>query len=275
MSDSKKPPVFSNAVSHWWASKKKNKEGIGAAQAGTRGANLAGNTMDGFRDTIIEKLLEAGVARADIFSGGQVAAIPANLPSYFRASKNWDVIVCKNSLFKKLDGDIPASAPEPRLVAAIEFKSQEGSIGNNQNNRLEESIGNASDFWASYENKNFVSLQPRPWLGYLFVGRYDEDDVKKSVEIRQPHFVTDPGFTNSDPQDRTTKVRYKGPSYAERYRIFLERMIGKKLYDGAGFIVTNEVIKDKVPNHLCPFNDLSGDRFLDLLVRHVKAYYFD
>lgn len=265
-------PVFTEAVRHWWASKKKNKDGIGTAQHGTRGSNLAGDTMDGFRDTIIEKLVEAGVDRTDIFSGGQMTAIPANLPSYFRASKNWDVIVCKNSLYKTLRGAVPAAA-EPQLILAVEFKSQEGSIGNNQNNRIEESIGNATDFWASYENKNFVTLQPRPWLGYLFVGKYDDEDVDKGVEIKQPHFQTDPAFDATDPSERLTKVKYKGPSYAHRYRIFLERMIAKKFYDGACFIVSSDAIRDKSPNHLCMFPELSGDRFIDLLIRHVKAYY--
>ncbi len=231
--------------------------------------------MDGFRDTIIAALVAAGVNRNDIFSGGHLSALPANLPSYFRASKNWDVIVCKNSHFKKLTGNVPPNSPQPQLIAAIEFKSQEGSIGNNQNNRIEESIGNAVDFWASYENMNFVTLQPRPWLGYLFVGRYEETDVDRGVEIKQPHFFTDPAFDGNDPTHRTATAKYKGPSYAQRYRIFLERMIAKKLYDGACFIVTNEGIWKSPTNHLCLFWELSGDRFLDLLVRHVKAYYPD
>jgi len=275
MSTNSHRDVFTDAVTHWWASKKKNSDGVGTTQAGTRGANLAGDTMDGFRDTIIAKLVTAGVDRKDIFSGGQITALPANLPSYFRASKNWDVIVCKNSLYKKLEGIIPTNAPPPQLIAAIEFKSQEGSIGNNQNNRIEESIGNAADFWASYENKNFVSLQPRPWLGYLFVGKYEDGDMDAGVAIKQPHFETDPAFDAADRTARLTKVKYKGPSYAQRYRVFLERMIAKKYYDGACFIVTNEGIKNGDPNHLCVFPDLSGDRFVDLLIRHVKAYYFD
>ncbi len=267
--------TFKAAIQHWWNSKTKNTGGIGKSQGGTRDANLAGDTMDGFRDALIHHIVEAGIDRGDIFSGGHFAKIPANLPSYFRISKNWDVLVCKNSLFKKLSGESSRSVEEePQLIAAIEFKSQEDSIGNNQNNRMEESIGNAADFWASYENKNFVRLQPRPWLGYLFVGKYEDASITKGVKIKQPHFLTDPAFVGSDPGARLNKVTYEGPSYAERYRIFLERMMAKKYYDGACFITTNDSIKASEENYRCLFPELSGARFLDGLMRHVKAYYF-
>lgn len=267
--------TFKAAIEHWWNSKRKNTGGVGKSQGGTRDSNLAGDTMDGFRDAIIDHLVRVGVDRADIFSGGHLAAIPANLPSYFRASKNWDVLVCKNSVFKRLSGDSANTQhEEPQLIAAIEFKSQEGSIGNNQNNRMEESIGNAADFWASYENKNFVHLQPRPWLGYLFVGKYDDDKIKNGVKIKQPHFLTDPAFAGNNQAARLNSVTYSGPSYAERYRIFFERMIAKKYYDGACFITTNEAIRASKENYHCLFAELSGARFLDGLLRHVKAYYF-
>lgn len=272
---SAQPLVFTNAVRYWWTSKQKNLTDTGASQAGTRGSNLRGDTMHGFRDELRDKLLSAGVSKEDIFAGGHFSETPANLPSYFRASKNWDVVVCKNSIYKRLGLDSSRVVPEPQLVAAIEFKSQEGSIGNNQNNRIEESIGNAADFWASYENRNFASLQPRPWLGYLFVGRYDDQDVDKGVEIKQPHFLTDPAFDAKNPNDRLTQPKYIGPSYAQRYRIFLERMIAKKSYDAACFIVTNESMKDKNVNHRCLFPELSGSKFVDMLERHIKAYYPD
>lgn len=272
--DEPRRALFHDAVSHWWNSKTKNTEGVSRSQGGTRDGNLRGDTMDGFRDTIQTALVSIGVSPDDIFAGGQLARLASNLPSYFRASKNWDLIVCKNSHFKHVRGGLMAPEGPPTLVAAIEFKSQEGSIGNNQNNRIEESIGNAADFWASYENQNFVNLLPRPWLGYLFVGRYAADDVLKGVEINQPHFPSDPIFDGSDPQSRLKNVRYAGPSYAERYRIFLERMMGKKQYDGAGFIVTNEVLRGLETNYECPFPMLSGEQFLDGLLRHVRAYYF-
>jgi hypothetical protein len=267
--------VFHSAIEHWWNSKRRNKTGKGKSQGGTRDTNLRGDTMDGFRDVIRAQLIEVGVDPADIFSSSQFSALPSNLPSYFRASKNWDIIVCKNSLFKTLNGNSASAERKPTLIAAIEFKSQEGSIGNNQNNRIEESIGSATDFWASYENGNFARLQPRPWLGYLFVGRYAEKELSGRVEIKQPHFYTDPVFEPENSEDRLSGVKYRGPSYATRYRIFLERMIAKKYYDGAAFIATNEAIFGLPHNYMCVFNELSGERFMDGLLRHVRAYYPD
>ena len=267
--------LFSEAVRHWWASKEANVQGVTAPQGGTRHSNLRGDTMDGFRDLIIGVLANLGVAREDIFSGGHFAPVPANLPSYFRASKNWDVIVCKNSRFKTMAEPLAHNASPPQLILAIEFKSQHGSIGNNQNNRIEESIGNATDFWASYENRNFIHLQPRPWLGYLFVGRYDDAEPSRGVKIMQPHFLSDEAFRTVGVDARSTPLAHTGPGYAERYRIFLERMIAKKYYDGACFIASNERIQHDEVNYVCPFSELSGSRFIDAMRRHVRAYYPD
>ena len=264
--------VFQSAVKHWWKSKQDNAAGVERAQGGTRDHNLRGDTMDGFRDVIIDKLEKIGVNSDDIYTGGQLAANASNLPSFFRATKNWDVVVCKNAHHKRLAN---RDLDDPKLIAVIEFKSQDKSIGNNQNNRIEESIGNAHDFWASYENKNFFRLTPRPWLGYLFVGRYEPGDENKAVEIRQPILPVDPAFGGLRPDARVLSTKFAGPSYAARYRIFLERMIAKKLYDGACFIVTHEDIAKKVPNYRVLFSQLSGEVFLDALARYVKAYYFD
>lgn len=262
--------VFQNAIQHWWTSKNVNAKGIASSQGGTRDHNLRGDTMDGFRDVIIECLLDEGVAAHDIYYGSQMSALPSSLPSFYRASKNWDVVVCKNAHHKRVDDP---SLDEPYLVATIEFKSQDKSIGNNQNNRIEESIGNAHDFWASYEHESFVRLTPRPWLGYLFVGRYAEGDENKPVEIKQPLFPTDAAFAGTDPTRRLNSIRYPGPSYAERYRVFLRRMLAQKLYDGACFLVTHEDIAQAIPNYRVLFQELSGENFLDGLRRHIRANY--
>jgi hypothetical protein len=53
-----------------------------------------------------------------------------------------------------------------RLLASMELKSQVGpSFGNNYNNRTEEAVGNAADFWTAYREGAYSKL-PRPWLGY-------------------------------------------------------------------------------------------------------------
>ncbi|MCK7473160.1 MAG: PaeR7I family type II restriction endonuclease [Rhodopseudomonas palustris] len=64
----------------------------------------------------------------------------------------------------------------PALLATVEVKSQVGSFGNNFNNRVEEAVGSATDFWKAYEYGRF---QPsgRPWLGYLFMLEEDSASV--------------------------------------------------------------------------------------------------
>ena len=61
------------------------------------------------------------------------------------------------------------------LVAAVEVKSQVGSFGNNFNNRVEEALGNATDFWTAY-GKGIFKPSQKPWLGYLFM--LEEDDTQ-------------------------------------------------------------------------------------------------
>jgi len=66
--------VFQSAVKHWWKSKQDNAAGVERAQGGTRDHNLRGDTMDGFRDVIIDKLEKIGGNSDDIYTGGQLAA---------------------------------------------------------------------------------------------------------------------------------------------------------------------------------------------------------
>jgi len=226
--------------------------------------------MDGFRDVLYGELIKLGVSPDDMFTGSQLNKLASNLPGFYRATKNWDLVVCKNAKIRNFD-----QAPsKPQLLAAIEFKSQKDSIGNNQNNRIEESIGNAVDFWDSYEQGTFGSLLPRPWLGYLFIGRYEEGQKNKSVKITHPLISVDPVFSTTK-ENWEESIKFNGCSYADRYRIFLDRMIGKKLYDGASFLITNETIANKTPNYQVLYPHLSGATFVKGLLNHLKAYYFD
>ena len=232
--------IFHSAVQHWWSSKSTAKSK--KSQGGTRDVNLHGKTMDGFATTIRDFLVGLGVNPAHIFAGGHLSTTPSILPSYFRPSKNWDLIVLANSRFHPAKGD----AVGPVLYAAVEFKSQDKSIGNNQNNRLEESIGNAHDFWVTYSQSGFERQQPRPWLGYLFIGKYQPDSDGKPVRIKQPHFFAMPPFRSAGSSEVET---FEGPSYAERYKIFMKQSVGARLYDAGAFIVTDESINRKKPNH--------------------------
>lgn len=256
--------IFQKAIRHWWASKKsatpKN------AQGGARDANLHGKTMDGFALAIRDFLIGLNVKSEHIFAGGHLSTSPSILPSYFRPSKNWDLIVLANSRFHSAKGD----EGEPVLYAATEFKSQDKSIGNNQNNRLEESLGNATDFWATYQHDGFLRQLPRPWLGYLFVGKYDPASDGKAVKIKQPHFEAMPPFRLTDSAQRES---YDGPSYAERYKIFMKQCVGSRLYDAAAFIVTDETIASKKVNHRVPLPEFGAANFLRSLKAQILAHY--
>ena len=256
--------LFQAAVRHWWASKKSSTPK--KTQGGTRDENLHGKTMDGFAVAIREFLLGLNVKSEHVFAGGHLATSPSILPSYFRASKNWDLIVVANSRFHAAKGD----SGEPVLYAAIEFKSQDKSIGKNQNNRLEESIGNATDFWTTYEHEGFLRHQPRPWLGYLFVGKYDPAADSTSVKIKQPHFEAMPPFRM---HGSGAKQTFDGPSYAERYQIFLKQSVGARLYDTGAFIVTDETVKNKTPNHRIPLPEFGSANFLRSLKGQILAHY--
>lgn len=256
--------IFRSAINHWWKSKSSAKSK--QTQGGARDANLHGKTMDGFAQTIRKFLVGLGVKPEHIFAGGHLSTTPSILPSYFRPSKNWDLIVLANSRFHPAKGD-PAG---PVLYAAVEFKSQDKSIGNNQNNRLEESIGNAHDFWVTYGHSGFERQQPRPWLGYLFVGNYRPESDGKPVAIKQPHFLAMPAFRMSG-SDEVEK--FEGPSYAERYKIFMKQSIGARLYDAGSFIVTDESIRGKNPNHRILLPEFGSANFLRSLKAQILAHY--
>jgi len=264
MSNPPENKLFSKAIKHWWASKKSVK--TKKTQGGTRDANLHGKTMDGFAETIRDFLICLNVSPEHIFSGGHLTKTPSILPSFFRPSKNWDLIVVGGSRFHHGKGE----KPEPVLYAALEFKSQDKSIGNNQNNRLEESLGNAIDFWKTYENSGFERQVPRPWLGYLFVGKYKSEADEKPVCIQQPHFLAMPPFRNKGSDD---SKKYPGPSYLERYKIFMKQSIGARLYDAGAFIVTDESIASKPINHRIPIAEFGSANFLRSLKGQILANY--
>ena len=264
MSTTLETDLFKKAIKHWWASKK----GIAPkkAQGGTRDENLNGKTMDGFADAIRDFLISLNVKPSHIYSGGHLSETPSILPSFFRPSKNWDIIVLANSRFYPAKGDQGG----PVLYAAVEFKSQDKSIGNNQNNRLEESLGNALDFWTTYEKDGFERQLPRPWLGYLFVGNYRPAADGKPVRIKQPHFLAMPPFRveGSDKQKA-----FPGPSYAERYKIFMKQSVGSRLYDAGAFIVTDETLSKRRINHRIPLPEFGSANFLRSLKAQILAHY--
>lgn len=139
------------AVQKYWDGRKRNKAKqieSGRIDAGSRG-EVTGGTQLGALETLVSDILrDAGLDRIDVRTRTAL-----ELPGYFRATKKWDLVVVSRS----------------RLVMAMEFKSQAGrSIGNNINNRAEEAVGSAKDFWTAFREGR-LGPPPAPFLGYFFL----------------------------------------------------------------------------------------------------------
>lgn len=130
---------FSSAVQYFWderASQAKDQNDRGVRDQGFRSEATGGKHMDGFFSLIRSLLVDIGVPEDDICTQKR----SLDLPGYFRAEKQWDLIVIKH---------YPDGKRE--LVAVLELKSQKGpSFGNNINNRTEEVLGSAYDLWTAY-----------------------------------------------------------------------------------------------------------------------------
>lgn len=200
---------LSNAVRHFWRTRLSQHDRQGAAtgakDAGNRAAVTGGKHADGFVNLIAAIVKDAVVPDARIHVAEKT---PRTLPGYFRPSKEWDLVVLSGT----------------NLVAVVEVKSQVGSFGNNFNNRVEEALGNATDFWASYR-KGVYKPSQKPWLGYLFMLEEDIGSLRPTRRIPLRPFPVDEEF-----QER---------SYAKRYELVCERLVRELLYDAACFITSS------------------------------------
>ncbi len=173
----------------------------GKTDLGERAGVTVGKNMDGFIDLIADVVRANGLEDAEIHQDRAVLT----LPGFFRPTKLWDLLV----LYKN------------ELIAAIELKSQIGpSFGNNFNNRAEEAIGTAHDFWTAYREGAFGN-QPRPFVGWLILV---EDAEKSRTPIRtdSPHFTVFDDFV--------------GASYVERYDLLCRKLVRERLYTTASVI---------------------------------------
>ena len=161
--------------------------------------------MDGFLDMARRIIVDNLIADAEIYTGrrGEVA-----IPGFFRATKSWDLLVVSQG----------------QLIAAIELKSQVGpSFGNNFNNRVEESLGNATDLNTAFREGVFGD-SPKPFLGFLFVLEECRGSTKP-VRFDSPHFPAMPEFQSA--------------SYAKRYEILCRNLVQEQLYDAAALILAD------------------------------------
>lgn len=169
----------------------------GKQDQGNRAAVTAGKNMDGFIVLAMDLIKANGLAGAKIQRAGRLLT----LPGFFRPTKLWDLLVLNQG----------------RLVAALEFKSQVGSFGNNFNNRTEEAIGTAVDLWTAYREKAFGEI-PRPFVGWLMLVE-DAPRSRSTVRDASPNFPVLPEFQNA--------------SYIQRYDILCKKLVHEQFYSTA------------------------------------------
>jgi hypothetical protein len=215
--------LATNAVRTFWSARGSGI--VNADQRSGRDAVVGGKNMDGFIDVVREVVGHCGLSRDTVY----VRKSQVVLPGFFRATKNWDVLVVH----------------EKRLLGVFEFKSQVGSFGNNFNNRSEEVIGSAADLWVAHHhgaygevpkgrrqvreyapsvlNPVFQSDPRPPFLAWLML--LEECGASmRPVRCDEPHFPVFEEFRNA--------------SYARRYQLLCERLVERQLYSVAALELT-------------------------------------
>ena len=226
------------AVEFYWSvrlGQAKRQRRKGRRDAGTRGEVTGGRQLDEFGRLLESLAKAAGYADDEIFVGKKELAVPG----FYRPQKKWDF-----SVFR--DG---------RLIAAAEFKSQSGSFGNNCNNRTEEVIGLARDFWVAYREKVF-GLTRQPWLGYLFLLE-ESDDSSHPVALFPSRIEPLPKF--------------KDTSYQDRYRILCETLVLERDFSATSLLLSRRPINAGCVSFDEPMPALSVESFCKSLYAHLIA----
>jgi len=231
------PSEISSAVQFYWETRSGQAEEQRASSSTARGRRaevLGGGQMDGFAGLVEDLLVAAGVPRESVKHDYQ-----ATLPGFFRHEKEWDTAVVY----------------EGKLLAAVEYKSQGSSFGNNLNNRAEEAIGSNTDLLEAYEEGVFAP-SPQPFVGYLML-MADNEESRGPVGLREPNFQADDEF--------------QGASYARRAELLCLRMVRKRLVSGAAFIMSRQE-EGLEGGYSEPNEELRFERFARELTSHVGAH---
>ena len=148
-----------------------------------------------------------------------------------------------------------AGHAQGRLVAAIELKSQVGpSFGNNFNNRTEEAIGTAHDFWTAYREGAF-GKNPKPFVGWLMMVE-DAPESRSPVRDASPHFDVFPEF--------------QGASYLKRYDVLCQRLVKEQLYSTAA-VITSRRADAKTGTYGEMSNLTNLNEFVSAIAGHVAT----
>lgn len=211
------------------------------SQGGGRDAVVGGQNMKVFADVVRELAQHCGLPAESV----RTRTKDVVLPGFFRATKNWDVLVIH----------------QRRLLAVFEFKSQVGSYGKNVNNRTEEVIGSAADLWVAHHHHAFSDGPHRPRRGGIAEpiageGDYSRDEADTDPALLNPTLRSDPRppflgwlMLLEDCPASTTPVKVQEPhyrvfdefrnaSYAQRYQILCERLVERQLYAAAALELT-------------------------------------
>lgn len=228
-----------DATMAFWGNRQKALQAkieAGTTDTGERGAVTAGTTMDGFAAMMIDLVHANGLGHASIYRNR--AAL--TLPGFFRPTKLWDVLVI-------LDG---------RLIAAVEMKSQVGpSFGNNANNRAEEAIGTAHDFWTAYREGAF-GQHPRPFVGWLVMVEDCDKSRRPAKRETSLHYPIFPEF--------------RGASYLGRYDLLCQKLVKENLYTAACTLASpREAVTTGQFNAMSPLTDLQT--FVTTFAGHIAA----
>lgn len=216
--------LVSQAIDAFWSSR--DAHAVTRSQGGSRDKVVAGRNMNGFIDLVSAVVEHCGYPDCCVHQ--RRASVV--LPGFFRATKDWDAVIIHRR----------------RLLAVFEFKSQVGSFGNNLNNRSEEAIGSAADFWVAHHfgaygarrdqttdgvreeapallNPSYQADPRPPFLAWLMLLE-DCAESQRPVGCREPHF---PVFSE-----------FRDASYARRYQILCERLVERRLYSAAALELT-------------------------------------
>ncbi len=221
---------------------KQRKQNEGAIDTGARSRVTGGNQLVGLENLLVEAVRSTGLMDVEARigrSGSSASTGRLELPGYYRPEKKWDLLVLSKG----------------HLIAVVEFKSQVGpSFGNNANNRAEEAIGSAADFWKAYREERFGTSY-RPFLGYFFLLE-DCPKVHTPVRLSEANFEADPVFRPS-------------VSYAKRYEILTRRLIKENLYSSACLVLATKSSSTEINQ---PAEDLSLRHFVAALIGHVHGF---
>jgi type II restriction enzyme len=227
-----------SAVKAFWSGRRsasKKQTASGKTDQGERAAVTSGKNMDGFVTLVRDLVHSNGLKSAEI----HLVRKTLTLPGYFRPTKLWDMVIIDRGT----------------LIAALEFKSQVGpSFGNNFNNRAEESIGTAHDFWTAYREGALGEI-PRPFLGWLMLVE-DAEGSRNPVRDASPHF---PVFAD-----------FRDASYIKRYHILCKRLVQEQLYTAATTLASpRTAIKDGAFKGFDDMTSLSN--FVSTFAGHIAA----